>query len=62
MRRAKAAYSEFSVTGRRRFGVKASLTVFSVDRRQAYSGLGCPELAVMAFPGLVGSHLVGFTR
>ena len=33
MRPAKAAYSEFSVTGRRRFGVKASLTVFSARPR-----------------------------
>ena len=59
MRRAKAAYSVFSVTARQRFGVKASLTVFT-----SLLGSACPwlVLVVMASPGLVASHLVGFTR
>ena len=58
----KAAYSELSVTGRRRFGVKTSSTLFPAGLGRVCPWLGCPELAVMASPGLVASHLVGFTR
>lgn len=54
----------FSVTGRRRFGVKLLLTVFWTGQGWVCSGLGWPGLAVMVAPGrwLVASHLVGFTR
>ena len=53
MRRANLAYSEFSVTGRRRFGVKASLTVFSAGR-----GSGC---SVVGLSG-AGGHGVSWPR
>ena len=49
MRRANAAYSSFSTTGRVRFDVKRSLTVF-------WPAAGCPLLGGRVAGAVGGAH------